>query len=96
MSLYSIFIGALKGIFSIFKKTLMPNKKDYLGGLVVSAVVYLLYGVSLILLLPLIVLGVIMTYVLRRTWKAFLLYWTLRTIKKKTTKEVEKLKNLFK
>jgi hypothetical protein len=96
MSLYSIFIGALKGLFSIFKKALMPNKKDFLGGLVISAAVYLLFGISVIILLPLIIVGVIVTYVLRRLWKAFLIYWTLRTMKKKAAKEVDKLKNLFK
>jgi hypothetical protein len=96
VSMYSILIGALKWLLGIFRKALMPNKKDFLGGLVISAAVYLLFGISVIILLPLIIVGVFVTYVLRRAWKAFMIYWTLRTIRKKTTKEVDKLKNLFK
>jgi hypothetical protein len=96
MSIYSIFKGTVGGLFSIIKGALMPGKKDFIGGLFLTAVVYLVFGVSVVLLLPLIIVAVFVTYVLRRLWKAFLFYWTIRTIKKTTCKGVDRIKGLFK
>ena len=96
MGMQSLFVGALRGLFGLIRKNLMPSKKDYLGGIIITLVVYLVFGISAIILLPLIVVGVLITYVLRRMWKAFLIYWTYRAIRKKTTKGVDRLKSIFK
>ncbi|MFH0861605.1 MAG: hypothetical protein V1875_01110 [Candidatus Altiarchaeota archaeon] len=91
-----IFVGALRGLLAVIKGALMPSKGDFLGGFLITIVVYLVFGISVVLLLPFIIAGVLITYVLRRLWKALILYWTIRCVKKKTSREFERIKGLFK
>ena len=73
----------------------MPDRKDLLGSLLLSIPVYLIFGLSLIFLLPLIIVGVFIVYVLRRIWKVVILFWTVKVMRKKTKKELNRIKKLF-
>ncbi|MBD3417171.1 MAG: hypothetical protein GF416_08580 [Candidatus Altiarchaeales archaeon] len=73
----------------------MPNRKDLIGSILVSIPLYFLFGLSLIFLLPLIILFVFIVYFIRRIWKVLVLYWTVKVMRKKTSREVEKIKKLL-
>lgn len=96
MGLLSMIAGAVKKLFNVFKKVFMPDRKDLLGSLLLSIPLYIIFGLSLIFLLPLIIAGVVVVFFVRRLWKLLVLYWTVKVMKKKTSGELEKIKKLFK
>ncbi|MFH1054463.1 MAG: hypothetical protein V1744_00045 [Candidatus Altiarchaeota archaeon] len=96
MSLTSMVFGAVKALFNAFRKVFLPDKKDLIGSVILTVPLYLLFGLSLIFLLPLIILGVLLIFIIRRLWKVLIIWWTLRAMKKKTTKEINRIKGLFK
>ena len=96
MIMYSMVLGVVKKIFNVFKKVFMPDKKDFLTSLLISIPMYFLFGFSLIFLLPLIIAGVFVVWVIRRTWKVLTIYWTVKVMRKKTSKEFDRIKSLFK
>jgi hypothetical protein len=83
-------------VFGALKKAILPDRKDLLGSLILTIPAYILLGLSLIFLLPLIIAGVIVVYVLRRIWKAALLYITYRLFRKKASNHISSIKKILK
>lgn len=96
MSFTSMVWDAMKWLLKAFRNVFMPNKKDLIGSLLLAIPMYILFGLSLIFLLPLIIICVFIVYLIRRLWKVIVIWWTVKVIKKKTHNEVEKIKNLLK
>ena len=86
---------AIISLFSAFKKFFMPDRKDLLLSIIISIPMYLLFGLSLIFLLPIIVVGVFIVYTVRRLWKILALYWTVKILHKKTRGDFRKIKNML-
>jgi len=96
MSFGSMLNVAIKGLFAVFKRTFLPDKKDLIGSIILTIPLYLLFGLSLIFLLPLIIVGVFIVFIIRRLWMAFILFWTIRVMKKNAEKDIARIKKLFK
>ncbi len=96
MNPVSMVLMVVKKLFALFKRLFMPDRKDLLGSLLLSIPLYFIFGLSLIFLLPLIIVGVFVVWVLRRMWKVLVLYWTVKVMKRKTSGELDKIKKLFK
>ena len=77
MSFGSMFNVAIKGLFAVFKRTFLPDKKDLIGSIILTIPLYLLFGLSLIFLLPLIIVGVFIVFIIRRLWMAFIIFCSL-------------------
>jgi hypothetical protein len=95
MILASVVAGVIKRLFKVFKRVFIPDRTDFLGSLLLSIPLYFLFGLSLIFLLPLIILGVFVVFIIRRLWKVLVLYWTVKVMRKKTAKELDKIRRLF-
>jgi len=96
MNFASAVYGVVKRLFKVFKRVFLPDRTDFLGSLLLSIPLYLLFGLSLIFLLPLIIAGVFVVFFIRRMWKVLMLYFTVKVMKKKTSKELDKIRRMFK
>ena len=95
MIIQSMVAGVVCKLFNAFRKVFMPDKKDLIASLLISIPMYLLFGLSLIFLLPLIIAAVFIVYTVRRAWKLIVLYWTVKVMRKKTSKELNRIKKIF-
>jgi len=96
MTFGSAVVGIMKTLFTILRKAFMPNRKDLICSLLLSIPLYFLLGLSLIFLLPLVIVSVFIVFTLRRLWKLLIIYWTVKVMRKKTSKEWGRLKKMFK
>ena len=79
-----------------YEKAFIPDRKDLVGSLILSIPMYILFGLSLIFLLPLIIIGVVVVFFIRRTWKLVMLYITYRLLKRKVKGGYNNIKKLVK
>ncbi|MBU0763121.1 MAG: hypothetical protein KKD39_08865 [Candidatus Altiarchaeota archaeon] len=86
----------ISSIFGVFKKAVIPDRKDLLGSIILTIPLYLVLGLGLIFLLPLIIIGVVLVYFLRRLWKVVLMYITYKIFRKKVDKKISSIKKLIK
>ena len=83
MSIASQVKSAVARMYRAYENAFVPDRTDLLGSLVLSIPMYLLFGLSLIFLLPLIILGVVFIFFLRRTWKLIIVYLTYKILRRK-------------
>lgn len=88
--------GVISWLFQKFKKIFLPDRTDLIGSLFLSIPLYLIFGLSMILLLPLIIVCVFIVYFIRRAWRFILIFWTVKIMHKKTEKEIKKIKKILK
>ncbi len=83
-------------VFGLFKRAFLPDKKDLIGSLLISIPLYIILGLGLIVLLPLIIICVVFVFLVRRLWKILLIYLTYRLFKRKVKGTVSELRRMMK
>jgi Na+-driven multidrug efflux pump len=95
MNPLNMIFQSIKGFFRVFRGAFMPNKKDFIGSLILSIPLYVLFGLSLVFLLPLIIAGVIVVYFIRRLWRIIVIFWTVRVLKRRVEKDFGRIKKIL-
>jgi len=92
MNIFKAVYNVVKRLFKTFMRTFLPDRRDLLGSIVLAVPLYLIFFSSIIFLLPLIIAGVVVVFSLRRIWKILTIYWTVKVMRKKTSKEIDKIR----
>ena len=83
-------------LFGCFRRAFLPDKTDLIGSIILSIPLYILFGLSMIFLLPLIIVCVIFVFLIRRLWKIVLMYVTYKLFRRKIDKKISFVKKAIK
>lgn len=89
-------MGLMSLVWGQLSKHLLPNKWDILIGVAITAAAYMTLTPEPLTLLLILAVGTAAAFILRRLWKLVVIWWAIRTAKKKVEGGIEGVKRFLK